>query len=128
MQKTFYKTVIFSSITLILNLLLIRFSFNFPGGEAESLLGFGDLGKLTMFTGRSIRILGILGLLGSILPLIKKFNKYVNLSFFTTSAVHFLRGPFRRPAPPLRLPGSADLKAFNIVLLRLRLVSWLGFA
>ena len=85
MQKTFYKTVIFSSITLILNLLLIRFSFNFPKGDASSMLGFGDLGKITMFTGRSIRILGILGLIGSILPLIKRFNKFVNLSFFTTS-------------------------------------------
>ncbi len=85
MQKNFYRTIIFSSLTLILNLLLIRFSFNFPKGEAVSLLGFGDLGKISMFTGRSIRILGILGLTSSLLPLIKRFNKFVNLSFFTTS-------------------------------------------
>jgi ABC-type uncharacterized transport system permease subunit len=85
MQKNSLKVVIFSSITVILNLLLIRFSFNFPRGITVSLLGFGDLGKISIFTGRSIRILGIIGLTGSVLPLVRRFNQFVNVSFFATA-------------------------------------------
>ena len=85
MQKDYYRIIIFSGLTLLLNLLIIRFSFNFPKEQAVSLMGFGTLGKLSMFTGRSIRILGCIGLIGSIIPFIKKFNRYVNLSFFTTA-------------------------------------------
>ena len=85
MQKNYIRIIIFSGITFILNLLLIRFSFHFPRGEAVSLLGFGDMGKISILTGRSIRILGIIGLGGSCLPLIKRFNAFVNVSFFTTA-------------------------------------------
>lgn len=85
MKKEYYRTIIFSGITLLINLLIIRFSFNFPKDQAFSLIGFGVLGKLDLFTGRSIRILGCIGLIGSIIPLIKKLNKYINLSFFTTA-------------------------------------------
>ena len=74
MQKDYYRIIIFSGLTLLLNLLIIRFSFNFPREQAVSLMGFGTLGKLSMFTGRSIRILGCIGLIGSIITFIKKFN------------------------------------------------------
>ncbi|MBN2323383.1 MAG: ABC transporter permease [Spirochaetes bacterium] len=87
MEKPNYKTVVFSTLTIILNLLIIRFSFRFLGGIDKSIIGIGSVGTLSVFTGRSILILACIGLAGSILPLIKRLEKFVNLSFFVTAFV-----------------------------------------
>jgi len=85
MRKETIRTLIFCGLTLILNALLIRFSFNFPREEAASVLGFGVLGKLTVSTGRSILFLGCIGLLGSVFPLIERFRIHVNVTFYVTA-------------------------------------------
>jgi simple sugar transport system permease protein len=87
MQKGYYRTIVFSGLTLLLNILIVRFSFSFSNEEALSLIGLGMLGKLSLHTGRSIFVLGCIGITGSILPFIKKFSGYSNISFFTTAFV-----------------------------------------
>lgn len=85
MEKSSYRNYIFCGLAVLINLLIIRFSFQFPVGSAITLIGFGELGSLSIQTGRSIRILGILGIAGSLTPLIWSLKKFVNLSFFVTS-------------------------------------------
>jgi simple sugar transport system permease protein len=85
MQESRYRVAVFGGLTILINLLNIRFSFTFSGTGALSIIGFGTLGSVSMYTGRAIRILGFIGLAGSILPLVKKFNQYVDLSFFLTA-------------------------------------------
>lgn len=79
------RSIIFCGLTILINLLLIRYGLDLLKGNARSLIGFGDLGTVPLFTGRSILILGILGLLGSLIPLLSKFEKYLNLSFYITA-------------------------------------------
>ena len=51
LQKEYVRTLIFCGLTLVLNALVISFSFYFRGDEAISLLGFGSLGGLPVSTG-----------------------------------------------------------------------------
>jgi len=85
MEKTSYKEIVFSALTLILNILIIRFSFNFTSQNAISLIGFGTLGSISVYTGWSILMLGVLGALSSVTTLLKKLKSYIHISFFITS-------------------------------------------
>jgi len=85
MNKTKLRLLIFTSITLIINILIILFSLTFFKIRVESIIGFGKLGHITIYTGRSILILGVLGLMISVIPIIKQLDKYIDLSFFVTA-------------------------------------------
>ena len=85
MQKEYVKILIFCGLTFALNVLIIVFSFRFPGGQAFSLLGFGKLGRLSIRTGRAILVLGCAGLAGSLIPLVRKLSVHVNLTFYITA-------------------------------------------
>lgn len=87
MEKGNYKTVVFSALTIILNLLIIRFSFRFLGDGSQSIIGFGTLGRISVHTGRSVLILACLSLAVSIVPIVKRLEKFINLSFFATAFV-----------------------------------------
>ena len=87
MEKRNYKTVVFSVLTIVLNLLIIRFSFRFLGDGSLSIIGFGTLGRVSVHTGRSVLILACLGLAVSIVPIVKRLEKFINLSFFATAFV-----------------------------------------
>jgi ABC-type uncharacterized transport system permease subunit len=87
MEKGNYKTVVFSILTIILNLLIIRFSFRFMGQNLKSIIGFGDLGEFSVFTGKTIFILACIGLASAIFPIVKRLERFINLSFYVTAFV-----------------------------------------
>jgi simple sugar transport system permease protein len=87
MNRSNYRTIVFSALTIILNLLIIRFSFRFLGQDLKSIISFGTLGTISVFTGRTIFILACIGLASAIFPILKRLEKFINLSFFVTAFV-----------------------------------------
>jgi len=85
MREVNYRMFIFSGLAVLINALILRFSYLIAPGAELTLLGFGDLGSLGVNPGVSIRVLGILGLGGSVAPLFWKSGKYVSVSFFVTA-------------------------------------------
>lgn len=85
MDRSGFRIFIFAALAVIINFIIIRFSFHFQPGVTKTLLGFGSLGSITIFTANSLLILGILGMLVSLVPLIPLFREKLNLSFFVTA-------------------------------------------
>jgi len=79
------KTATFCVLSAAINLLIIRLSFGGVVRAVVSTVGFGDIGGVTVVTGRTILVLGAAGLAGSALPLIRRLSGYVTLSFFMTA-------------------------------------------
>ncbi len=84
-RKEYVRTLIFCALTLVLNILVFVFAFNFPKDQAASLLGFGKLGSVSISTGSAILVLGSIGLIGSIIPLIRRLSIHVNVAFYITA-------------------------------------------
>jgi len=85
MKRINLRLIVFTLLTLIINILIIRFSFNFLKSGKTTIIGFGKTGDITIYTGRTILILGILGFLSSLLSVIKRSDKYIDISFFITA-------------------------------------------
>ncbi|MBN1686734.1 MAG: ABC transporter permease [Spirochaetales bacterium] len=79
------RTLSFCVLTLVVNILLILFSFRFRSDHSVSLLGFGKLGSIPIRTATAILILGCIGLAGSIAPLVKRLKVEVNVTFYITA-------------------------------------------
>ncbi len=84
-DRSGFRIFIFAALAVIINFIIIRFSFHFQPGVTKTLLGFGSLGSITVFTANSLLILGILGMLVSLVPVIPRFREKLNLSFFVTA-------------------------------------------
>ncbi len=85
MQKEYVRVLIFCSLTMAVDILIVLFSFRFHADRAVSFLGFSAIGDLPVNTGTAILVLGCAGIAGSILPLFKKYSAHVNVSFYITA-------------------------------------------
>ncbi len=85
LQSEHIRTFVFCGLTIVLNVLIISFSFHFRAEQAVSLLGFGKLGSISISTAAAILVLGCIGLVGSIVPLLRRFSIHVNVTFYITA-------------------------------------------
>jgi ABC-type uncharacterized transport system permease subunit len=85
MRELNYRMFIFSGLAILINALIVRFSFLLPPGIEPTLLGFGTLGAVRLGAAAGIRLLGIVGLAASVLPFFWRSGRSVSVTFFVTA-------------------------------------------